>query len=101
VLQGLRLSGSPSDVAQQVRAALARPTSLVLVIDLLRQMDDRNTGVVERAEWGKVRAATVHLQALAEGRSASGRASACGVHTCSPWKVRFNFPLKPAPAALS
>jgi hypothetical protein len=59
VLQGLQLSGSPSDVAQQFRTALARPTSLVRVIDLLRQMDDDNSGMVEREEWYKVGVSTV------------------------------------------
>mmetsp|Transcript_1400 Transcript_1400/g.4575 ORF Transcript_1400/g.4575 Transcript_1400/m.4575 type:complete len:249 (+) Transcript_1400:35-781(+) len=53
ILQGLRLSGGPIEVARQVRAALAKPTALVRVIDLLRQMDDNNSGRIERAEWYK------------------------------------------------
>lgn len=60
ILQGLRLSGGPIEVARQVRAALAKPTALVRVIDLLRQMDDNNSGRIERAEWYKASSTRIH-----------------------------------------
>lgn len=74
------LSGSPSDVAQQVRAALARPTSLVRVIDLLRQMDDDNSGMVERAEWYKVGATSAHVLPLRGGGGGSRPDQRVGAH---------------------